>query len=84
MEAIVDRGFSASDFGEIRRPGAYVLVGTAHLLSVAPGALTSDGSPAVSVAGHRPLLVCPVSYDPWVRIGEARKLAADMDIDVDF
>lgn len=67
-------------FSEIDRPGAYVVLGTGHLMRIPPDALAVGRSPLISIAGNEPMMLCLISNDPWIPIGEARSVAAGCDL----
>ncbi len=71
-------------FGEIKEPGAYLIEQTGHLMRVPPDALAVGRSPIVSIASNEPVRVTLLCRDPWVPIGQARKVAANLDLNVAF
>jgi len=72
------------EFGQITKPGAYCVIKTGQLVRVPPDALLNGRSPAISFSGTKPMLVCPVSADPWIAIGKAREEAARLELPVRF
>lgn len=71
-------------FDEISRPGAYLIEQTGYLVRVPPDGLVVGRSPVISITASAPVHVTRLSHDPWVPIGEARRLAGKMDLTVAF
>ena len=65
-------------------PGAYVCNWSGHLMRVPPRAVTPGRAPALNIVGNRPLTVTRISDDPDVPLSEAKRLAADFRLDVNF
>ena len=84
MAVSANNGVESLEFSQIERPGAYVLVQSGQLMRVPPDALAHGRSPMISICGEKPLLVCPVSSDPWIAIGRARSIAAGLGLKVKF
>ncbi len=71
-------------FDGIREPGTYVCKWSGHLLRVSQGGFTAERRPRISVIGANPLLVTKLDDDPFLPKNQARLLAADQDVAVNF
>jgi hypothetical protein len=71
-------------FDQITEPGAYICNWNGHLLRIPYEALSKSGTPAWNVVGAEPLFVTKVSNDPFVTLSQARMLACNFDINVNF
>ena len=73
-----------SDFADIDSPGMYVLHGNGLLARVPPDALAIGCSPVVSLTGRMPVRATRISKDPWLPVGQARSIAANHDLPINF
>ncbi len=71
-------------FSAVRSPGAYVAHDNGDLFRVPDEGLSADHSPLIEIVCTTPRMVTKISDNPWVPISEARRLAADADLYVDF
>ena len=74
---------SLIQFNEISQPGAYVDQ-QGRLWRVQEDALKEKHSPLITVASTLDTRVARIDNDPFVPIGKARQLAADLDFAVNF
>ncbi len=72
------------EFGDIELPGAYVTKQTGHLYRVPAEVLRAGRSPVIVITSCRPVLVARISNDPMLPLNEARCIAADHDLPVNF
>jgi len=70
-------------FRDITFPGCFV---TRHgeLLRVPEEALEAGHSPTIDVVSREPWFVTKISDNPYLPLGAARTLAADMDLNINF
>jgi len=68
----------------VRDPGAYLCNWSGHLLRVVPDALTPGRSPSMMITGGEPLMITMLSADPFLGLSDARRLAAQCDLNVNF
>lgn len=71
-------------FDVLSEPGCYVCEWSGHLLRVPEDYIRQGLSSRMMLAGPRPLLLCKISDDPFHSIAEARLLAANLDLRVNF
>jgi len=71
-------------FSAIDSPGCYVCKWSGHLLRVADNGISPGRIPDVELAGPGALFVTKISSNPYLTIGDARRLAANFDLDVNF
>ena len=71
-------------FGEIRDPGCYVNVDTGELLRLPLEVLEKGHSPIFEIVSLTGPMMVKLTDDPWLPIGKARQVAADLDIYVNF
>ena len=74
----------AGPFERISQPGCFVFNRTGDLLRVPDDALLPGHSPAIDIVSKEPWLVTKIANDPYLPLGKARSLAADMDLYVNF
>ena len=77
-------GSAGLALGEIQSPGAYILMKYGLLLRVPPEALLAGRSPVLTLTGRDVVRVAKISDSPWVPVGTARRIAANLDFEVDF
>ena len=71
-------------FDVLNTPGAYICNWSGHLLRVPNGAVTLGSSVGLNIIGSEPLTVTKLSDNPNVPLFEAKRLAADLKLDVNF
>lgn len=71
-------------FVDIKKPGAYISHATGHLIRVPQEALKPGCSLMVDVVSDDSVLVTRISDDAFIALSEARKVAADLDLEVHF
>ena len=71
-------------FDGIREPGAYICLWSGHLLRVPETGIAPEGTPRVSVVAADALLVTKLDDDPYIPVTQARLLAANQDVAVNF
>lgn len=64
--------------------GAYVCNWDGNLVRVPENFQAGFGSPFFNVVSKEPLFVTKISEDPYVSISQARKVAANLDVPVNF
>ncbi len=74
----------AGPFERISQPGCFVFNRTGDLLRVPEEALLPGHSPTLGVVSKEPWLVTKIANDPYLPLGKARTIAADMDLYVNF
>jgi len=72
------------NFSQIDCPGVYVLIDTGLLMRVPADGIVAGRSPCFSLSSKVPIGVVRLSGNPWLTISEARKLAANLDLSVNF
>jgi hypothetical protein len=70
-------------FDAIRDAGTYVCAWDGCLLRVPPGAFSAASRP-INIVGLAPLFVTKISDDPDVPVGQARQMAAKLDLPTAF
>ncbi len=75
---------AAVPFNVVDTPGAYVCNWSGHLLRVPDDAISACRSPVVNLVGNEPLTVTKISDDPDVPLSQAKRLAADLRLEVHF
>jgi hypothetical protein len=71
-------------FDGIREPGAYICLWSGHLLRVPETGIAPEGTPPVSVLANDSLMVTKIDDDPYIPVTQARLLAANQDVAVNF
>lgn len=71
-------------FNGIREPGAYIFCESGHLLRVPETGISPEGTPRVSVVAADSLMVTKINDDPYIPVTQARLLAANQDVTVNF
>ena len=71
-------------FDSINDPGCYICNWSGHLLRVPEDSIQPGRSPLMTITGTEPLFATKVSNDPFCPISQARLLAADCDVVVNF
>jgi hypothetical protein len=71
-------------FDVVDTPGAYVCNWSGHLLRIPERAFTPAHCPALNLVGPEPLTVTKISDDPEVPLAQAKRLAADLHLQVQF
>jgi hypothetical protein len=71
-------------FSSVTVPGAYVCDWDGLLLRVPQDGVAAGREPAILFRSRQPLFVTRISGDPFVPLSEARRLAADLDLMVNF
>ena len=71
-------------FDGIREPGAYICLWSGHLLRVPKTGIDAEGTPRMSVVATDSLLVTKIDDDPYIPLTQARLLAANQDVAVNF
>jgi hypothetical protein len=69
-------------FDSIRSPGTYVCNWSGHLLRVPHSALVPDA--VLNIVGPEPLFVTKISDDPAVPLSQARQVALELNLTVNF
>jgi len=69
---------------EVRETGAYVGKGTGDLVRVPGSGPAGEESELVRQYQDEPLYVTRISADPFIPISQARMLAANLDIEINF
>lgn len=77
-------GLQPLPFNDIRSPGAYVACELGLLFRVPADALVPSGCAQIAVAAKRPVYVLRISENAWLSVTQARQLAADLDLPVNF
>ena len=77
-------GYSETSFGNIEDPGSYVVHQTGSLMRIPEDALSAGRSPKMEIVGNDPLTVTKISDNPYLPLGKARLVAADLDLQVNF
>ena len=79
------RNFGAQfPFETLNEPGTYISNWTGHLLRIPDEALKAGHSPMIEIKGKEQMFVTKLSDDPYLSIGKARMIAADLDIAINF
>ncbi len=78
------RVLAVMEFGDIELPGAYVTKRSGHLFRVPAESLRAGRSPVITITSCQPVLVARISDDPLLPLNEARCIAADHDLPVNF
>ena len=68
----------------IKEPGTYLSSWTGHLISIPKEGFKTGRSPLIEIRGKEPFLVMKLSDDPYIALADARKLATDHDLPVNF
>ena len=68
----------------IDEPGAYICNWSGHLLRVREDDVAPGYSPLASVVGQGPLFVTKISDNPYIPVTNAKFLAANFDVAVNF
>ena len=71
-------------FDQVCEPGAYICGWNGHLLRITPEGVSSAGTPAINMVGPEPLFVTKVSNNPFITLTQARLLACNFDVNVNF
>lgn len=71
-------------FNDIDEPGTYYSHTTGWLYRMPEDSLSQGHSPVVNIVTSEDHYLTKISDDPWVPIGKARELCANMDFDVNF
>ncbi len=71
-------------FDQINEPGCYICNWSGHLLRVPDDAVAPGRSPLISVIGPEPLYVTKISENPFVTLTEAKMVACNFDLAVNF
>jgi len=71
-------------FDQIIEPGAYICNWNGHLLRIPYESLAKAGCPTWSIVGPEPLFVTKISNDPFITLSQARMLACNFDVSVNF
>jgi hypothetical protein len=71
-------------FAAIDSPGCYICKWSGHLLRVADTGIAPGRLPHVHLIGPDALFVTKISDNPYLTIGDARRLAANFDLQVNF
>ena len=71
-------------FDGIREPGAYICRWSGHLLRVPETGIGPERTPRVSVVAADALMVTKINDDPYIPVTQARLLAANQDVAVNF
>lgn len=71
-------------FDDIREPGAYICHWSGHLLRVPEAGIGPEHTPRVSVVAVDSLIVTKINDDPYIPVTQARLLAANQDVAVNF
>jgi hypothetical protein len=71
-------------FEQVNDPGTYVCNWNGHLLRVPSEGITSAGFPVINMVGPEPLFVTKIADDPYLTLSQARLLACNYDINVNF
>ena len=71
-------------FDGIDGPGAYVCDWSGHLLRLPEEEVAPGRSVLFNMVGPEPLTVTKISDDPFVTLKDAKLLAADYDVGVNF
>lgn len=71
-------------FDRISQPGCFVFNKTGDLVRIPDDALVEGRSPTIDVVSNEPWLMTKISSDPYLPLGKARAVAADMDLQINF
>ena len=71
-------------FSEIDAPGCYVGSASGDLYRVPEDGVLAGRSPVIDIVARTPRMVTKISQNPWLPISEARRLAVDSDLHVNF
>jgi len=71
-------------FDVIHEPGAYVCNWSGHLLRVRADALERAHDVPVNLVGREPLLVTKISSNPQIAVNQARSIASQLSVAVNF
>lgn len=75
---------SSVPFDSINSAGAYVFEGSGHLLRVPPDSIKRGRSPLMTMTAKEPLRATKISDNPYIEVTEARLIAADHDVPVNW
>jgi hypothetical protein len=78
------RFFRTCRFDQIELPGTYVECRTGTLLRLPEDALAPGRSLHIEIIAREPWTVTRLSDDPYLPLIKARKIAADLDLPVNF
>ena len=76
--------YSETSFANIEDPGCYIVHQTGSLMRIPEDALSPGRSPTMEIVGNDPLTVTKISDNPYLQLGKARLVAADLDLQVNF
>ncbi len=68
----------------ITAPGVYLCHWSGHLLRVMNAGINIGTHPMASMIANRPLWVTRLSDDPAISLGQARMMAANLNLPVNF
>ena len=68
---------------QLHEAGAYVCSWNGHLIRI-PWESLANGTLNFSIVGSEPLFVTKISNDPFVTLSQARVLACNYDVNVNF
>lgn len=71
-------------FDGIREAGAYICRWSGHLLRVPETGIGPERTPHMSVVAAGALMVTKIDDDPYIPVTQARLLAANQDVAVNF
>ncbi len=71
-------------YSDIDQPGCYLLIDSGLLMRVPVDGIVAGRSPCISISSKVPICVVRLSGNPWLTISEARKLAANLDLSINF
>ena len=71
-------------FSEVHDPGCYFSNTTGHMIRIPEDALRPGRSPAIEILAREEMAVTKLSDDPFLPISQARMIAADRDLAVNF
>jgi hypothetical protein len=83
----IEAGSEASPWipiSQVNEPGTYVSRATGDLIRITKGGVAPDDEEAGGKAIERNIEVAIISRNPFIRITEARILAANLDVPVNF
>ena len=71
-------------FNGIHEPGTYIFCRSGHLLRVPETGIGPEHTPLMSVVAADSLMVTKIDDDPYIPVAQARLLAANQDVAVNF
>jgi hypothetical protein len=71
-------------FDVLCTPGAYVCDWSGHLLRVTEQALVEGRAPALNIVGTQPLTLTKISNDPQIALSQAKRIAHEYHLNINF